>query len=402
MSYKTLPTSAPVLQMDSLAPALKVRDWVRGEPLASFQPGRVYILEFCGTWCGPCVGAMLTLIKLQEKYKDRGLEVVAVAAHESAASADEARSKLEAWLAQFPELNFRVGFDDTGAMDTLWMKPSFSVGIPRLFVIDRDGHIAFVGRPDKLHDVLPKILAGTWRTSDQAKAAERERIAEDEPEARKQALKEQIRGKFREAEEIEDWKTALAALEEGVALYPDNLSFRQAHVHLLIHKMHDMQTGLPALRQLIRDAINTNYEVMLHVAFFELFDPANDYSKFPSVERFAMGKELSEHILAQARLQDDYGKAVTYRMVAAYYHASGNKNRAVELLELALKSLDGPKPISEVLKDGFLADLLQALANYKGEKVCYGDVCVAPEKNVPDGVTPKAEKKNLADRGALE
>ncbi|RVL44203.1 TlpA family protein disulfide reductase, partial [Sinorhizobium meliloti] len=66
------------------------------------------------------------------------------------------------------------------------------------------------------------------------------------------------------------------------------------------------------------------------------------------------------------------------------------------------KSLDGPKPISEVLKDGFLADLLQTLANYKGEKVCYGNVCVAPEEIAPDGVTPKAGKKNPADRGALE
>ncbi|GEC41629.1 hypothetical protein EME01_57010 [Sinorhizobium meliloti] len=222
-----------------------------------------------------------------------------------------------------------------------------------------------------MHDVLPQILDGTWRTSAQAKAAERERIAEDEPKARKQALKEQIRGKFREAEELEDWKTALATIKKGVALYPNNLSFRQAHV-------------------------------MLHAAFFELFDPAYDHSKFPSVERFAMGKELSEHILALSRLKDDYSKAWFYRMVAAYYHASGNKDRAVELLELAVKSLDGPKPISEVLKDGFLADLLQTLANYKGEKVCYGNVCVAPEEIAPDGVTPKAGKKNPADRGALE
>lgn len=164
--------------------------------------------------------------------------------------------------------------------------------------------------------------------------------------------------------------------------------------------MHDMQTGLPALRQLIRDAINTNYEVMLHVAFFELFDPAYDYSKFPSVERFAMGKELSEHILAQARLKDDYGKARSYHMVATYYHASGNKDRAVELLELALESLDGPDP--DGLKEKALPFLLQTLANYNGETVCYGDVCVAPEEDVPDGATPNAEQENPAERGALD
>ncbi|GEC41630.1 hypothetical protein EME01_57020 [Sinorhizobium meliloti] len=85
------------------------------------------------------MGAMLTLIELQETYKDSGVEVVAVAAHESAASAEEARSKLDAWLNEsFPKLNFLVAFDDTGAMNTLWMQPSFSVGIPKVFVIGRD------------------------------------------------------------------------------------------------------------------------------------------------------------------------------------------------------------------------------------------------------------------------
>lgn len=130
----------------------------------------------------------------------------------------------------------------------------------------------------------------------------------------------------------------------------------------LAYKMHDMQTGLPALRQLIRDGINTNYEMMLTVAFYQLFNPAHDYSQFPSVERFAIGKELSEHILAEARLQDDDDRAHSYLMVAWYYHASGNKDRAVELLELALQPLDGPGP------DGLKDDLLQTLADYKGEK----------------------------------
>ncbi|RVI48218.1 TlpA family protein disulfide reductase, partial [Sinorhizobium medicae] len=62
--------SNKILSMESRAPALKVRDWVRGEPLASFQPGKLYILEFCGTTCDGCERAMLNLIELQESYKD--------------------------------------------------------------------------------------------------------------------------------------------------------------------------------------------------------------------------------------------------------------------------------------------------------------------------------------------
>ncbi|MGX9121061.1 TlpA disulfide reductase family protein, partial [Mesorhizobium sp. BHbsci] len=80
-----------VLRMDSPAPAIKVQSWLRGEPLTAFQPGKLYIVEFWATWCGPCVSAMPHLAELQDKYKDSGLEVVAVAASEKAPTADEAR-----------------------------------------------------------------------------------------------------------------------------------------------------------------------------------------------------------------------------------------------------------------------------------------------------------------------
>ncbi|RVG48091.1 TlpA family protein disulfide reductase [Sinorhizobium meliloti] len=370
--------------MDSLAPALKVREWLRGEPLADFQPGKLYILEFCGTSCGHCVGAMPGLIELQESYKDSGVEVVAVAADERAASADEARTKLDAWLAQFPKLNFPVGLDDTGAMDTLWMKPSFSVGIPQAFVIDRDGYIAFIGHPDKLHEVLPHVLDGTWRTSVQAKAAERKRIAVDEPKARKHALKKQIKDKIAAAEEIEDWKTALDAIEEGIALDPDNYNFRASQARLLLDKMCDMETGLAVLWQFVREAIERGGAHWLLTAMMQIFR-----QNLPSAERFAMGEVLSEHILALDLAQCTLPASWLFSGVARYYHAIGNKDRAVELIELALNSLDGPDPDMHGLKKDLKPHPLQTLANYKGETVCSGDVCVVPRTNISSGATPK-------------
>jgi len=35
-----------VLRMEPPAPPIKVENWLRGEPLTSFQPGKVYIVEF--------------------------------------------------------------------------------------------------------------------------------------------------------------------------------------------------------------------------------------------------------------------------------------------------------------------------------------------------------------------
>ncbi|MER8390914.1 TlpA family protein disulfide reductase [Mesorhizobium sp. M1340] len=374
-----------VLRMGSPAPSIKVEDWLRGEPLANFQPGKVYIVEFWATWCRPGVAEMLHLMRLQEKYRDSGLEVVAVAANEAAPTAVEARTKLNAWLTEkCSHLNYRIAFDYPGEMNKLWREPSFSVGIPTSFVVDRDGHIAFIGHPSQLDEVLPKVLNGSWRISDKAKAADTERIATSEPMAREQALKQPIDDRFWAAVKLEDWKTALWAIEEGIALMPDDINFRLAHAHLLLHKIQDMWTGLPVMREFVRDAIDKNSQDWMVLALDQLFHPANDHSRLPPAERFAMGKELSEHILALNPPQGDSPKFRSYPAVARYYYENGNNDRAIELVELALQSLDGPEPVPDELKEHLLPDLLQALATYRGVKVCDGALCAAPQNNFPN------------------
>ncbi|WP_292577738.1 TlpA disulfide reductase family protein [Mesorhizobium sp.] len=368
-----------VLQIESPAPSIQAETWLRGEPLTSFEPGKVYIVEFWATWCGSCVDGMPHLMQLQEKYRESGVEIVGVAASERAPTADEARSTLDAWLTEkFPNLNYRIAFDSTGEMDKLWLEPSFSFWIPTSFVVDRDGCIAFIGEPTELDEVLPKVLNGSWRTSDQAKSADAERIAEGEPIAREQALKKPIKDRYRAAVEKKDWKTALSAIEEGIALMPDNLGFRRSHVNLLLHKMKDMQVGLPVMRQFVRDAINRNSENWMVAALDELFFPNLDHSHFPSAERLAMGKQLSEHILALNPPESDKRKLLPYRLAALYYHESGNKDRAIELIELALKSQGGPELIRDEDEQREISHLLQFLAYFKGEKVCYGALCAVP------------------------
>ncbi|AZO03856.1 MAG: TlpA family protein disulfide reductase [Mesorhizobium sp.] len=372
-----------VLQMGSSAPSINVETWVRGEPIAHFQPGKVYVVEFWATGSEPCAAAMHHLMQLQERFKDSGLEVIVVAAHEGALSTVEARVKLDAWLTEkCSNLNFPIAFDHTGQMKKRWVEASFSGEFPTLFVIDVDGRIAYIGHATRLNEVLARVLNGSWRTSDAAKVADSKRIADRELNKREQALTKSINRRFWAAVRKEDWETALSAVEEGSALMPDDINFRLAQAHLLLHRMQDMPTGLPVIRQLARDAIERNSEHWLLATLDQLFGPAHDHSHFPSHERFALGKELAEHILARNPLQGDGHKFRTYPAVARYYHESGNQDRAIELIEFALKSLDSAEPMLDELKQHLLPDLLQALANYKGEEVCYGALCAAPQSNV--------------------
>ncbi|WP_271587097.1 TlpA disulfide reductase family protein [Bradyrhizobium sp. CCBAU 53415] len=393
-----------VLCMESPVPPIKVENWLRGEPLTSFQPGNVYIVEFWATWCGPCAAVMPHLVQLQEKYKDSGLELLGVAAYEQAPTADEARTTLDAWLTdKFSNLNYRIGFDSTGEMSKLWMDSSFSVGIPTSFVVDRDGRIAFIGSPMQLDDVLPKVLNGSWRTSDEAKAADTERIDSGRREMRemkrKRALTEPILAKLSPAMKAEDWAKAVSAVEEAVAVMPDELNYRVLHADLLLHKLRNLQTGLPVMRQFARDAIDKNDELWMEGALRQLFNPANDNSHFPSAERLAMGKDLSEHILALNPPQRDGNfKYLSYGAVAQYYYESGNKDRAIELVEVALNSLGGPEPIPDELKQHIMSLLVEALANYKGEKACNGTLCATPQDGFPRASKRRRRSKQQKER----
>ncbi|WP_222035427.1 hypothetical protein [Rhizobium leguminosarum] len=81
-----------------------------------------------------------------------------------------------------------------------------------------------------------------------------------------------------------------------------------------------------------------------------------------------MGKELSERILRLYPQQGSRLRFHSYTMIAFYYHESGDNDRAVDLIEQALTFVD-EESLPDVKKQKLKAQLLSALAEYKGEQV---------------------------------
>jgi peroxiredoxin len=131
--------------------------------------GKVVLLDFWATWCGPCKIEIPWFMEMQRKNKDRGFEVVGVAMD------DEGWEVVKPFLATLA-VNYRVvmGNDTTastyGGVDAL----------PTTFLIDRTGKIAAVhiGLTSKkeFEDGVEQLLqspasASAARAADSAAAA---------------------------------------------------------------------------------------------------------------------------------------------------------------------------------------------------------------------------------------
>lgn len=56
------------LALGSPAPPLYIQSWLKGEPVNQLEKGKVYVVEFWATWCGPCIAGMPHLSEVAEKF----------------------------------------------------------------------------------------------------------------------------------------------------------------------------------------------------------------------------------------------------------------------------------------------------------------------------------------------
>jgi len=133
------------------APELNhIAEWKNGDPvkLADLR-GHFVILDFWGYWCGPCIGAMPSLMDLHARYADEGVTIIAV--HDPSVSSiaeidrllADAKVKERLWGGR--DLPFLVALDG-GQTTRMYGIESF----PTTLLINREGIL--VGKIGTLND----------------------------------------------------------------------------------------------------------------------------------------------------------------------------------------------------------------------------------------------------------
>ncbi len=98
----------------------------------SDQKGKVLVLDFWATWCGPCIRALPILMSTVKEFEDEGVELVAV-------NLREEKDKVEKFIAK-QGWDLTVALDGEGKAGELYKV----TGIPQTVIIGKDGKIVKV------------------------------------------------------------------------------------------------------------------------------------------------------------------------------------------------------------------------------------------------------------------
>ena len=123
------------------APAFEVGQWITDEP---DRRGKVVLIDFWATWCGPCRRAMPELNELQARFKD-DLVVIGIS--------DQAPDIIRTFMAK-TELDYSVATDPDATMK----REIHVTGIPHVLIISTDGIVRWQGCPLTKQEPLTEAI----------------------------------------------------------------------------------------------------------------------------------------------------------------------------------------------------------------------------------------------------
>ncbi|SDL55132.1 Thiol-disulfide isomerase or thioredoxin [Pedobacter sp. ok626] len=297
------------------APPLYISKWLKGDSIAEFKKGQVYVVEFWATWCLPCIAGMPHLSDLARKYK-KDVTVIGVSIFERGTT----MPVIEKFVAdKGDKMDYHVAAEKGKMMAEHWMTAYAERGIPFSFVVDREGRIAWCGPPKNLDQVLAQVVKGNWDIQLAAKKRkEYQRLAPIDGNNVVNTLNPYMGNPGRPAAALKKIDSMLT-VEPGLKYFP-----KMGHFTFYSLTKTDQKKAVEFARE---------------------WFAANDYPGYSTVTDAVYKKEglIPElYVLAaecyQAQL-DNYPWSMnfpeTYKNMAALYEKAGDKVKAKEMLKKA-------------------------------------------------------------------
>ncbi len=360
--------AAELLPIGSAAPPLDVEYWIHKDqgkfaPVTKFEAGKVYVVEFWATWCGPCVASMPHLAELQTKLADKGVRIISISdedletveefldreVRQSSGAKPEGEGDAETYRQLTSAYSLTTDPDQSSFHD--YMEAAGQNGIPTAFIVGKDSKIEWIGHPMEMEGPLEAVIEGKWDRDAFA--------AEIKAQQEAQKTMQEIAALLQK----QDFDAALEKIDATLATKQNDLSLSMLKVQVLLAS--DKADAAAEQLQTLFHAVGETPEVVNAVAW-------NIY-EMASQGRIEKGP-LVNHALAAAEkaLKKVSGeeKASMLDTLAHLQIINDNLDKAIEL-ETAAVELSGDRDRKFI--EGFLEELRELKADHADAKADHAD-----------------------------
>lgn len=156
--YKLLGETAPEF--------VEINSWIEGEnkTLESLR-GKVIVLDFWATWCGPCFEAFPHLSAMYNQFREEGLEVLGMTRFYGTAEGEEVTEPAELQYLREFKVKEKLPYPFVVAQSNTTQNTYGATGLPTVVIIDRKGIIRYIEtgttptRGEEITTIVEKLLA---------------------------------------------------------------------------------------------------------------------------------------------------------------------------------------------------------------------------------------------------
>lgn len=354
LSLATAAMAGGSLSVGSAAPAVKVAKWVKGTPVKSFEKGKVYVVEFWATWCGPCKQSIPHLTELAHKYKGKAT-FTGVSVYEKNASVGSYANygeKVAAFVKEWGDkMDYNVCWDgDEAEMSHNWMEAAGQGGIPTAFVVDQNSKVVWIGHPMVgLDEVVGQVINGTFDAK-----AEADKAAKIKDEQAKRAAK---LAPFMTPLRAKQYPEAVAAMDKAFA-EDKTLELGYGMTKLMALQQYDMEKANAYALQLADGVYKDAANALNTIAWAMVDDKKPMKGADPKVAMAIAEKGVA------ATKDGDPMAAYMLDTLAFCQFKCGQIDKAIETQEKALKSAKSTKDFDAAT----LAEISGRLDMFKQKK----------------------------------